>query len=119
MKKKMLTSLLCIGMVAALAACGTDMQPIEGTNAGDDPERNVLPVAPIGTDIGEEEMSGEKEITAEEMARLCVPSVRCPARGWQPLLFSLQSLQCTCHAECGRRRRNKKRNRRDAGHYGF
>ena len=39
MKKKMLTSLLCIGMVAALAACGTDMQPIEGTNAGDDPER--------------------------------------------------------------------------------
>ena len=70
MKKRMLTSLLCIGMVAALAACGTDMQPIGGTNAGDDPERNVLPVAPIGTDIGEEEMSGEKEITAEEMAQL-------------------------------------------------
>lgn len=70
MKKRMLTSLLCIGMAAALAACGAEPQPIEGNNAGDDPERNVLPVAPIGTDIEEEEMNGEKEITAEEMTQL-------------------------------------------------
>lgn len=73
MKKRMFTSLLCIGMAAALAACGAEPQPIEGNNTGDDPERNVLPVAPIGTEIGEtgeEEMNEERVLTGEEASQL-------------------------------------------------
>lgn len=73
MKKRWIMSLLSICMAAALAACGTETDSIEGTIGGSDPERDVLPVAPIGVDIeetGEEEMNGERELTGEDTAQL-------------------------------------------------